>query len=381
MTDRAYDAIVVGLGAHGSSATYHLAKRGLRVLGIDRFPRGHTLGSSGGLSRIIRLSYYEHPDYVPLLRRAWQLWRELEQESGETLLTQTGGLYMGPPAGELVSGALESAKKHRLKHEVLDTRELRLRYPLFHIDDDWVGLFDVQAGWLAPEQCIDTHLRLAERHGASLHFGEPVTRWDRDGDGVRVMVSGETYRAARLVLTAGAWMSELLPELASQLWVERNVLFWFEPRERREEFAALPVWIMEDVTRPEGFPAYRLFYGFPLDAEHGFKVAGLHFGDRVDPNTVEREPRSIDEERVRSFLRRRMPAADGERRLAKVCMYTNSPDGQFVIDRLGSSVTYASACSGHGFKFASAIGALLADMSTQRADPPEFLTGARLARA
>ncbi len=368
-----YDAIVVGLGAHGSAAAYHLAKRGLSVLGIDRFARGHTLGSSGGLSRIIRLSYYEHPDHVPLLRRAWELWRELERESGESLLTQTGGLYMGPPEGELVSGALASAKEHRLAHEMLDAAELCRRYPLFHIEDDWLGLFDVQAGWLAPERAIETHLRMAERHGASLRFEEPVARWERDGDGVLVTTASGTYRAARLVLTAGAWMPELLPALAPHLWVERNVVFWFEPTERVAEFAKLPVWIMEDVVRPQGVPAYRLYYGFPYDKEHGFKLAGLHFGDRVDPNTVEREPRGLDEERVRAFLRRRIPLADGERRLAKVCLYTNTPDTFFIIDRVPDApVVYASACSGHGFKFASAIGELLAGMASRDERAPTF---------
>lgn len=374
-----HDAIVVGLGAHGSAAAYHLAKRGLSVLGLDRFPRGHTLGSSGGLSRIIRLSYYEHPDYVPLLRRAWQLWRELERESEEMLLTQTGGLYMGPPEGALVLGSRASAQQHHLAHEVLDAAELRRRYPLFRIDDDWIGLFDVQAGWLAPERAIETHSRMAERHGATLRFDEPVRSWARDGDGVRVTSADGTYRAERLVLTAGAWMPELLPDLAPHLWVERNVLFWFEPTERVDEFAKLPVWIMEDVARPQGVPAYRLYYGFPYDQAHGFKLAGLHFGDRVDPSTVEREPRGLDEERVRSFLRRRIPLADGERRLAKVCMYTNSPDGHFVIDGVpDASVVYASACSGHGFKFASAIGELLADMTTREASAPAFLGASRL---
>ena len=380
MSERSFDTIVAGLGAHGSAAAYHLAKRGLSVLGLDRFARGHTLGSSGGLSRIIRLSYYEHPDYVPLLRRAWDLWRELERDSGETLLTQTGGLYLGPPEGELVSGALLSARTHGLAHEMLDAVESRRRYPLFRSDDDWIALFDEQAGWLAPELCIETHLRMAERHGATLRFDEPVAQWERDGDGVRVTTGSGTYRAARLVLTAGAWMPELLPDLARHLWVERNVLFWFEPTERSEEFAKLPVWIMEDVTRTQGFPAYRMYYGFPYDKGHGFKLAGLHFGDRVDPNTVEREPRGLDEERVRAFLRRRIPLADGERRLAKVCMYTNSPDTFFVIDRLTDApVTYASACSGHGFKFASAIGELLADMTTRDASAPAFLRAARLA--
>jgi sarcosine oxidase len=166
-------------------------------------------------------------------------------------------------------------------------------------------------------------------------------------------------------------MPEVLPELAPRLWVERNVLFWFEPRARTEEFASLPVWILED--------ADRMYYGFPYDRENGFKLAGLHFGDRVDPNSVNREPRDIDEERVRAFLRRRLPDADGEQRLAKVCMYTNTPDRHFMIDRLPDApVTYASACSGHGFKFASVIGEIVADMATTRARAPAFLEAARL---
>jgi sarcosine oxidase len=373
------DTIVVGLGAHGSAAAYHLAKRGNRVLGLERFSRGHTLGSSGGLSRIIRLSYYEHPDYVPLLRRAWQLWRELEKESGQSLLTQTGGLYLGPPDGELVPGALASAQQHRLPHDVLDAKALRKRFPTFVVDDNWIGLLEPQAGWLAPEESIETHLRGAESRGAALRFDEPVQSWERDGDGVLVRTSRGVYRAAHLVLAAGPWLGDLVPSLAPHLWVERNVLFWFEPRRSVSAFAKLPVWIMEDVIAPQGVPAYRVYYGFPYDKDHGFKLAGLHFGDRVDPNTVEREPRAIDEERVRAFLKRRIPQADGERRMAKVCMYTNSPDTFFIIDRVPDApVVYASACSGHGFKFASAIGELLADMTMKDASAPAFLAAARL---
>ncbi len=362
------DTIVVGLGAHGSAAAYHLAKRGQRVLGFDRFARGHTLGSSGGLSRIIRLSYYEHPDYVPLLRRAWELWRELERDSGGHLLTQTGGLYMGPADGELVSGSLASARTHRLSHELLGGAELRRRYPVFAVDPGWIGVFDEQAGWLAPERCIETHLRMAERGGAELRFSEPVERWARDRDGVLVTSAQGTYRARQLVIAAGAWLPRLMPALARHLWVERNVLFWFEPQRERDAFARLPVYIVEDSDR--------MYYGFPYEADSGLKVAGLHFGDRTDPDHIDREPRATDEERVRAWLRRRMPLADGERRRAKVCMYTNSPDGHFIVDRDGP-VTFASACSGHGFKFASAIGQILADLATEgRTDQPIAFLGA-----
>ncbi|TMC47315.1 MAG: N-methyl-L-tryptophan oxidase, partial [Chloroflexi bacterium] len=311
----AVDVIVAGLGAHGSSAAYHLASRGASVLGFDRFARGHTLGSSGGLSRIIRLSYYEHPDYVPLLRRAWTLWRDLERRSGEQLLTETGGLYAGAPDGELVAGALESARRHGLEHEVLEATALRERYPLFEWPDGWQGVFERQAGWLAPERTIETHLRLAEQDGAMLRFDEPIERWESTNGGVRVWTATGTFDANHLVIAAGAWMSQLAPELAPELSVERSVLFWFEPTAERDAFARLPIYIIQDTDR--------IFYGFPYVAGQGVKVAGLHFGDAADPDTVDRNPSPRDEERVRAWLRRRMPLANGARRQAKVCMYTN----------------------------------------------------------
>lgn len=370
------DVIVAGLGAHGSSAAYRLAARGASVLGFDRFARGHTLGSSGGLSRIIRLSYYEHPDYVPLLRRAWTLWRELERDSGEHLLTETGGLYAGDPNGELVAGALESARKHHLEHEVLDTAALRDRYPLFEWLDGWQGVFERQAGWLAPERSIETHLRLAERSGATLRFEEPIERWESTGEGVRVTTATGSFDAKQLVIAAGAWESQLAPSLASELSVERNVLFWFEPTAEREAFARLPIYIVDDTDR--------IFYGFPYVEGQGVKVAGLHFRDKADPDTVNRVASPSDEERVRAWLRRRMPLANGERRDAKVCMYTNTPDAHFIVDRLGShpNVVVASACSGHGFKFSSVIGEILADLviDGETRHPISFLSADRLVR-
>src|ERR1700704_3845603 len=269
------DSIVVGLGAHGSAAAYHLARRGQSVLGFDRFARGHTLASFGGLSRIIRLSYYEHPSYVPLLKRAWDLWRELERDSDETLLTQTGGLYMGQPDGGLVSGSLASGRTNGLAHEVLHNASLQRRYPVFNIDPGWIGVLDAQAGWLAPERAVETHLRLAEEHGATLRFAEPIERWEPDGEGVRVTSARGSYRARRLVIAAGSWLPRLLPQLAPHLWVERNVLFWFEPKGELDAFARLPVYIVEDTDR--------LYYGFPYDPGHGRKMAGLPFGERGDP--------------------------------------------------------------------------------------------------
>jgi sarcosine oxidase len=338
MSERLHDVIVAGLGAHGSAAAYHLATRGQSVLGFDRFARGHTLSSFGGLSRIIRLSYYEHASYVPLLRRAWDLWRELERVGAETL----------------------------------DSVELRRRYPIFNVHTDWVGIFEEQAGWLAPERAVETHLRLAEGRGAKLRFEEPIERFEVDGNGVRVTSAHGTYRARHLVITAGPWLPRLLPRLAQHLWVERNVLFWFEPLGDLDAFKSLPVYIVEDTDR--------MYYGFPYDPADGLKLAGLHFGDRVDPDTIDRESRAQDEDRVRAWLRRRMPMANGERRRAQVCMYTNSSDRHFIIGREGP-LTYASACSGHGFKFASAMGEILADLATTGRSSLDigFLSADRLA--
>jgi sarcosine oxidase len=370
------DVIVAGLGAHGSATAYELASRGASVLGFDRFARGHTLGSSGGLSRIIRLSYYEHPDYVPLLRRAWMLWRDLERQSGEKLLTETGGLYAGDPDGELVAGALRSARNYDLEHEVLEASALRDRYPLFDWPDGWQGVFERTAGWLAPERCIETHLRLAERSGATLHFAEPIESWTSTRDGVRVTTATTTFAAKQLVIAAGAWESQLAPSLASELSVERNVLLWFEPTAERDAFARLPIYIIDDTDR--------IFYGFPYIEGQGVKVAGLHFGDKADPDTVDRTVSANDEERVRAWLRRRMPLANGERRDAKVCMYTNTPDAHFIVDRLpdNPNVVVASACSGHGFKFSSVIGEILADLviDGDTRHPISFLSANRLVR-
>jgi sarcosine oxidase len=371
-----YDAIVLGLGAHGSAAAHHLGRLGRRVLGLERFARGHALGSSGGLSRVIRVAYFEHPSYVPLLKRAWQLWTELEQASGEVLLIRTGGVYVGRPGSEIVEGSTRSAREHQLVHEVLGASEIERRYPPFALEPQWVGLYEHQAGVLFPDRCIEAHLRSAERLGAELRFEEPANRWQRDGDGVRVATHRGTNCADRVVITTGAWLGELLPHLAPSLWVERVPLLWFEPAQPAP-FA------------PERFPVYLIdtgeagqFYGFPYLPSQGLKVARHHSGERVDPNGVDRSIRPADEERVRRFVRAYLPSGEGPRRHAMVCMYTNAPDGHFLIDRSPEhdGVVYASACSGHGFKFASVVGEVLAELCVagRTRHPIEFFAASRL---
>ena len=350
------DVVVIGLGADGSAAAAHLARRGERVLGLEAFARGHTLGSSGGRTRVIRLAYYEHPNYVPLLRRAWTLWRELEAASGEELLRQTGGLYAGPREGAIVAGSLRSAAEHRLEHEVLDPAALRARMPLFRFDPEWWGVFETTAGFLFPERAIAAHQREAERHGATLRFDEPVTAIRREPGGIAVDTASGTVRADRVVVTAGAWNARLLPMLAPLLEVRRVPLFWFEPPTEHEALAALPVYIV-DSGRAHGC------YGFPYLADQGLKVATHGAGTRYDPDTVERETTADDVAPVERFLAEHFPAGQGALRSTTVCMYTVTPDEHFVIDA-EDRVVYASACSGHGFKFASVIGEVLADLAT-----------------
>ena len=350
------EIIVIGLGADGSAAAAHLAARGNSVLGLEAFARGNTLGSSGGLTRIIRLAYYEHPAYVPLLRRAWALWRELERSLDQELLRQVGGVCIGPREGRLVSGSLRSAVEHGLEHELLDPAALHHRLPMFRFDPAWWGVAESNAGFLSPERCIEAHLTLAERHGATLRFDEPVRRISQDRSGVTVETAAARLRAERVVVTAGAWNGRLVPQLAPLLHVDRVPLFWFEPKSDHEQLAQLPVYIIDgEVTRG--------CYGFPDLPDQGLKVATLGTGLACDPDRLDRITSREDEAPVREFLREHLPCGDGPLRASKVCMYTMSPDEHFIIGADGR-VVYASACSGHGFKFSSVVGEILADLAT-----------------
>jgi sarcosine oxidase len=358
-----YDVIVIGLGAHGSATAYQLALRGQRVLGIEAFERAHDLGSSGGLTRIIRLAYFEHPDYVPMLRAAWELWPRIEAEADAQLMLHTGGLYCGRAGSAVLDGSLRSARQHALPHELLDAAETRRRFPALQLDDDMQALHEPLAGLLFPERCIDAHLTLAQRHGAQLNFGERVSSWQRNGGGVTVRTDRGSYSAERLVIAAGAWLPKLAPELGLPLAVERNPLFWFEPAASAEllEPDRLPVWIVE-------LDEQHAFYGFPHLPEQGFKAARHHGGLPTDPDTLDRQVHEADEAPVRRFLERYLPAGNGRRLRGQVCMYTNTPDFNFIVDfhPADEGVLVLSPCSGHGFKFSGVIGSIAADLLTER---------------
>ena len=370
---RSFDVIVVGAGAMGSAALYQLARRGVRVAGFDRFTPPHAHGSTHGRSRIIREAYYEHPLYVPLVQRAYELWDELARawEGEAPLFRRTGGVMLGPSNGVLVAGARRSAHAHRLPHEELTARELSGRFPAFALPEDMVALLEPRAGVLDPEQCVAAQLTLAARAGADLRLGEPVVRWRAGADGVSITTAERSYAAGRLVVATGAWTPALLPGLPMALRVERQVMHWFRPVADPARFAPerCPIAMVE--YAPE-----RLFYTIP-DAGAGVKAAIHHEGEATTPEAVRRAVTEADVAPVRALLRRFLPLANGALLDSATCLYTNTPDGHFLIDTHPehSRVLVVSACSGHGFKFASVIGEIVADLATgarPRFDPAPF---------
>ncbi len=357
----AWDVGIAGLGAMGSMAALELARRGRRVIGFDRFHPPHLLGSSHGKSRIIREAYFEHPQYVPLVQRAYDRWAALERESGRPLLVPSGGLMIGRPDGTLVSGARRSAMQHRLDYEELPAAETRRRFPMFELDETEVGLYERRAGVLLPEPAIEAALEGARRAGAELHFDEPVLSWEA-GASITLATPGGEYSVDRLVLSAGAWMAGALPSRPLPLSVARQTLFWFAAR---GDAAALvpgrmPIFIWE--WKPE-----RFFYGFP-DLGDGVKIAIHREGEAVHPDSVRRTTGAGDCDLLREIMAPRTPAFNGALRESAVCLYTNTADGDFLIDRspVDRRVLIASPCSGHGFKFAPVIGEVLADLVEER---------------
>ena len=352
-----FDIIVIGLGGMGSATCFELARRGHRVLGLEQFRTVHSLGSSHGQTRIIRKAYYEHPAYVPLVERAYQRWYELEQLSGRHLLTECACLSLGTPESELIQGVQRAATEHDLKIESLDTKELRRRFSPFHLSEEYVGLLEQEAGFLMVEECVRAYLNLA-REQAQIREEEAVTHWRAISDGVEVTTTKNTYRAAKLVLTAGPWAAQLLGELGSSLRVMRQVLLWFGTKKpeafRRDRF---PIFIA-DV--PEG-----KFYGLPMIDSQGVKIAE-HYGapELLSPDQIHREILPEDEARLRRFLKQYLPEVDGPLQHAQTCIYTLSPDRHFIIDGHPQfpQVTFATGFSGHGFKFASVVGEILADL-------------------
>ncbi len=363
MNARHYQAIVVGLGAMGTATLYHLARRGWRVLGLEQFSGGHSRGSSHGDSRIIRETYFERPLYVPLVQRAHTLWRELETQSGTSLMTITGGLMIGPPDGSVVSGALRSALEHNLPHALLAPEEVREQFPAFRLAKGLLAVLDKRAGFLDPEACDSAHLKLAKDAGAAVRFNEPLIDWNLSGEKVKVTTDSATYTADRLVLAGGAWNSGLLPDLELPLTIERQAVFWFDPDSdaMRYDKAQFPIYAYE-------YRAGNICYGFPR-LPRGVKASVMHSGEiAIDPDNVNRRVEESEVDPLRAALRPVLPAlSEAPVRESDVCLFTNAPDHDFIIDfhPFFPQVLISSPCSGHGFKFASAIGEIQADLLTK----------------
>jgi sarcosine oxidase len=359
MTQRTYDVIVIGVGGMGSAAACELARRGRRVLALEQFALGHDRGSSHGHTRIIRKAYYEHPDYVPLVCRAFERWYDLEQRQGIHLLTESPCLSIGRSDSPMIAGVLASAKQHNLPVEHLSAAELRHRFPAFRFGDDYGGVLEHSAGFLYVEDCVQAHACEAVRLGATVQDNEPVVSWKADEREVSVETQAGRYTAARLVITVGPWAGEVLARRGAFLRVMRQVVQWFGTRDdsnfRRDVF---PLYIADT---PLGH-----FYGFPVLNSNGAKVA-QHYGapELCYPSEIDRSAKSEDEETARTFLREYLPAIDGPCRRASVCIYTLTPDRHFIIDLHPdhANVALAAGFSGHGFKFASVVGEILADLA------------------
>ncbi|MCR9293411.1 MAG: N-methyl-L-tryptophan oxidase [bacterium] len=397
-----YDVIVLGVGGVGSAALYHLAVRGLRVLGLEQFSIGHNRGSSHGETRAIRKAYFEHPSYVPLLERAYANWRELERQSQstESLLVEQGILEIGPADGMLVQGVLQASRQHQLALEQVSEGEFAERFPGFVLPADSVALYEPAGGYLHVERCVQTYAELAVQHGAQLVTGQPVTSWQLHSQGVLISTGEMEYSADRLVVTAGAWASELLRDLEVPLQVLRKHLHWYQVDPGAyAQSSGSPVFFYE---RPQG-----CYYGFPslpgdvgtapkatsksfsskppaaISAQPACIKVAEHTGGEVlhDPAQVSDalEPEEVG--RVERFLSECLPDVKLRSLAHAVCMYTMSPDGHFIIDRhpLSEAVVFAAGLSGHGFKFASVLGEVLADLATtgQTALPIDFLGLAR----
>jgi sarcosine oxidase len=374
-----YDAIVVGLGGMGSATAYQLAGRGKRVLGLEKFSPAHDRGSSHGRSRIIRQAYFEDPAYVPLLLRAYELWEQLERETDQELMTLTGGLMIGRREDELVSGSVESAEEHGLPYELLDADEIRARFPPFSPDPETVALFEEKAGFVRPEETVKAHLDRAASLGADLRFEEPVLSWEVSGEGVRVETHAGSYEAERLVVSPGAWAPQLLADLGIPLEVERQVMYWFEPTGGLEPFLPdrFPIFIWEP---DDG----NMFYGFPAqDDDRGIKSAFFRAGGvPTTPETIDREVQGEEIDFIRGYLAEHVPDLAGRCLDARACMYTNTPDLHFVISAHPEHPQVAIACgfSGHGYKFCSVVGEILADLATEGTTrhPIDLFSPARL---
>ena len=367
----------------GSAACYHLAKRGYKVLGLEQFDISHEFGSHAGQSRIIRKAYFEHPDYVPLLERAYQNWKTLEWESEKQVYFKTGLLYAGKPENEIITGVERSAGLYNIDLDELNGLAATDRFPQFKFPEDFEILFEPEAGFLTPEISIRLYGKQAKHYGATIHTNEKVIEWKQEGDSVIIKTGKETYQCNKLVITAGAWAGKMIPGFSNKIKVTRQFVAWVKTK-NDEQFTLnkFPCWMIGDDKK------HGCYYGFPLlDTEKFGEPAGLklahHFPSQItDPDQVNRQATDEDIENVKYCLNKYLPGTFDGVLSTKICLYANSPDENFIIDQLPGyeeNVSIACGFSGHGFKFASVVGEILADLAINGKTnfPIEFLNAKR----
>lgn len=371
MSHSHFDVIVAGVGSMGSAACWQLAERGKKVLGIEKFALGHDLGSHGGQSRIIRMAYFEHEDYVPLLKRAYNLWHDLETVSRQQVYYRTGLLYLGQPNSVLLQGVQRSAEMFDVPVYPVEEAEFAEKYPMFHLPAGCEALLEPYAGFLTPERAVNLMALEAMEDGAVIHAGEALVEWHIQDNKVMVTTTDGAYSTDKLIITSGAWAPKLLPQLSSKLKVTRQTLAWMWPQDQELfELYKFPCWMMDD--------AAGIMYGFPMleqsafGGHAGLKIARHLAGDETDPDQVNRAVTSADKQPVLDFVKKFMPDANGPATAWKTCLYTYSPDEHFIVDFLPESagkVLIATGFSGHGFKFAPVIGEILADLAITGSTP------------
>jgi monomeric sarcosine oxidase len=358
-TSQRCDVLIVGLGGVGSAACYALAKQGYRVVGIDQFDPPHRMGSSHGDTRIIRKSYFEHPNYVPLLIRAYELWKTLEFEVDKQLYFPTGLLEIGPPDGVVLSGVARSAAEHSLPIETMSMQKAIERYPGIAGSDAWQAILEKDAGYLLVEECVAAHLQQARKLGVQIRVNERMLRWHADKHGVEIQTQRETLQADKLILCAGPWASQALSSYPIPLKVLRKHLYWYECQSAcYSQDQGFPCFFYET---PSGY-----YYGFPDHSRQGLKVA-RHSGGQIvsDPPIGQHTPDPQDRRLVEEFLASYLPEVSLQLRNWSGCYYTMTPDEHFILDRLpdAPNVVVVAGLSGHGFKFTSVLGQIASELA------------------
>ena len=377
-----FDAIVIGVGTMGAPACYYLAKRGYKVLGIEQFDITHEFGSHDGQSRIIRKAYFEHPAYVPLLNKAYENWKKLEDDTGEQVYYQTGVAYFGRQHETVLKGVKLSADRYNIPVEKIDIASSKKRFTQFNIPENFETLFEPEAGFITPEKAIKLYAGQAVKFGAEIHTHEKVIDWRKAGNRLVVNTNKKSYYCNKLIITAGAWSGNMIPRISGKIEVTRQFVAWIKPKNWNDyTLHNFPCWMIDD-ERPG------CYYGFPIlppdkfGEPHGLKIACHYPGSITEADKVNRQNTEEDIENIRYALDKYFPGIFNGMVTTKTCLYASLPDENFIIDKLPGfedHVTIACGFSGHGFKFASVVGEILADLAIEGStrQPIDFLNAKR----